>query len=382
MKTVVGISKTEADFKSASFEQEIEDKTAAVDRAQKRIDDAQTDVTVKMREFDASLKKYEEEQKQKAQEDEIFMWLEIAVDVGLCLFEGPGPLISGAGKLSKAAKRAKNIQSAIKKTQRLKNIGELCGKFEKVHAVKGVVKDFYQAWKHPQAKNTSDPDDIKGRLKTCMQEVRGTDGFDWGEMKMMWDDFEIDNEATFKEMDFDIPNKEDYRNALKKLCCRGRDLMVAQKEAQDLRREAAKAVAYQQLLESKKAEYVLDPQTKIKTAQPLALAKAILQQELDSARRSLFLAIHRWFLIWAYQNGRSSLPKAKRPQIDDTTSNFVAEIATLEGEMATSALTGAYFRTLPLLPRYFFGHQWEDYNTVVLEIANTNSGIINRLAVD
>ena len=180
MKTVVGISKTEADFKSASFEQDIEEKTAAVDRAQTRINDAQSEVTGKMRAFDASLKKYEEDQKQKAKEDEIFMWLEIAVDVGLCLFEGPGPLISGAGKLSKAAKRTKNIQSAIKKTQRLKNIGELCGKFQKVHEVKGVVKDFYQAWKNPKAKNAAEPDDIKGRLKICMQEARGTDGFDWG----------------------------------------------------------------------------------------------------------------------------------------------------------------------------------------------------------
>ena len=339
METVVDINETAADFNSANFENELKDKSAAVERAQTRIDEIQKDVTEKMNEFKANLNRYEKEQKEKAQEEQIYLYLEIAVDVGLAFYTGPENLIKGGGKLSKAAQKTKNIESAIKKTQRLKNIGELCGKFEKVHQVRDVAQTFAHAYFHPKNQAASSPDDIKARLDYCMQEVKSADGFDWGEMKMMWDDFEIDNEATFKDMELiPIQNKEDYHNALKKLVCRGRDWMVAQKEAQEVRRKATQAIAYQQLLESKKKEYVLHPQKRFTTALPLALVKAVLQSELDSARRSLFLAIHEWVLAFAYENGRVTLPKAKIPRIDGTAAEFVSGVAKLETEMEKSVL--------------------------------------------
>lgn len=172
-----------------------------------------------------------------------------------------------------------------------------------------------------------------------MAAIGNSDGFDWGETKMLWDDYEIDNEAMFKELgSMEIDSKEDYRNSIKKLICRGRDWLTAQKECQDIRVKANQAIAYQELLASKRNEYQLDEKGVVKTVQPLALVKATLLEELDSARRSLFLAIHRWVLVWAYQNGSTTLPVKSTPRIDDTTVDFVTAVATLEEKMANSHL--------------------------------------------
>ena len=79
-------------------------------------------------------------------------------------------------------------------------------------------------------------------------------------------------------------------------------------------------------------------QTEIVTVQSVEFVKILLADELQSARRSLFLAIHESVLIWAFANGRATLPKKARPRIDDTTPHFVEAVAALEAEIEKTAL--------------------------------------------
>ena len=223
LTTITNINQEAADFNSASWAIQLTDKTDAVEKARARVNEIQAEVTYETDKFERSFDDWKREQEEKARRDEIFMYLEIAIDIGMMLVEGPGA-VAGATKLTKAASKFKAMQDNIKKLDRMKKLMKLGGKLEKVHTMMGVAKKFTNSYfDHETNKPTSPGADFRKRLERCMNEVKNEDGFDWGEVKMMWDDYEIDNESTFVSLkDYDIPGKRDYEAVLKKLLCRGR----------------------------------------------------------------------------------------------------------------------------------------------------------------
>lgn len=364
------VAQTRAQFDATTMQSDLTTKQGEVEAAEKRLNEMQSDFDQKSKDFQAKLKQWKDKAEKQAREDLWFSIFEVAVDIGAAFFSGGLSLLKAAPDLSKSAEKFKKMNDAIQKTKKLENLGKLCEKFSKVHEARKVTQAFYDKWQHPDSQpSAADPDAIKKQIQRCVDAVKDKDGFEWAEAKMMWDDFEIDTEASFKKMEsISIDGKEDYHSAFKKFLCRGRDMIVTQKEAQDLRLKAARAFAFQQLIANKAQEFTLTSATSINTASTWEYTKAILQDHIDSIRRSLFLEIHQWVLVWAYQNAQVSLPETlSRPRIDGTMTAFMTAINDIETEMNKTTVTNWQSSTTPLTlstsdagPGFFFEKGWND----------------------
>lgn len=170
------------------------------------------------------------------------------------------------------------------------------------------------------------------------------DQTDWGELKVMWDDFEIDNEEAFNQdlfkLDPAVDGTSEYHTAMKKFVARGRDVVAAQKDAQDFRKKLRQAVAFEKLLVERAKDYESQiQQASLEDKTKVQAAKYLLDEDLAAAKRWLFLAIQNWVLAFSYLNCIESLPDHKPPDITGSLSSVITAIAEFQEAIAKGTIS-------------------------------------------
>jgi hypothetical protein len=337
LQTVTGITQDSINVEVENIGHEYAAQVKAAESAKKRFDDLKTGYVNASNDFKKAFEDWKLQKKKEKGFDDAMMVIGLVIDIGMIAYSGGTAAAKSGGNIAKTVLGKKEKSKDSQPKDSLKRMEELCSRLEKVQSAVGTAQDWgkkFMASKEPEKGATRDK--LKEWAENMAKEMSKTDEeTDWGEIKAMWDDFEIDSEEAFKNdiNKLDIDKTSDYYTAMKKFVARGRDLFAAQRDAQVLRKKLRQIKAYRELFENKKKDYVLSEPTKNVIGTPIKLAKVLIEAEMASTKRWLFLALHNWVLATAYLNAMEKLPNIRMPQIDGSLAEVIRVIDKIQTEL-------------------------------------------------
>ncbi|KAK5654056.1 hypothetical protein OQA88_7734 [Cercophora sp. LCS_1] len=317
--------------------------------------------------FEVGVKKWQAKQEEKAVIDTIVAVFECAVAIG-SIFATEG---ADAGTAAPAAaSAAKGIQGAAAATEkaestwaRIKKMFEKIKKCaEKIQAVQKAISQF----------NKTDASTNKAMTGvSSMKFVTGTvvpsidTSVDFTELKLNWQEFQVDMNSEFSSLETDFKDVEgyaDWKNSTQKLVLRALAVISATKNVQDkhialtrIRRDAARVKAHQAeltaLASQLNAQAALDaqaqhqhqpalPDTQLTAEQrQLRLRELVTATSQRAVNRWLFLDFHQYASATMYATARRDFPVAL--SATRSLANLLSDIITLKQTLGNAKTLGA-----------------------------------------
>jgi hypothetical protein len=264
--------------------------------------------------FQANISKWREAREHEARIAALISVVEIVVVVGEAVVTLGATSPNAVSSLSDLIENVQGMRETSEKVAEVKTkvdtLTDLEGKLKQVHTCAKKA----QVWNLQRGITPEDPMEVvMGTAKKIDQVPATTLGnFDFYALQTLWEDFAMDQEETFKDLEAipepKIPGLGDYRMAVRKMIVRARNLIAAQKEHQEAQNAYMRAVLYSDHLNKREVQYSDKKMYDASDEEAAQALRLFLKDDQTAINRWLFLSLHEWALSRMYEIGVSYFP--------------------------------------------------------------------------